>query len=114
MTSDRNWHWLRKLAQLWRQVEALARQSDLTRKEAILLAAILSAAVAMAVVAVAVMWRQVGNVSMTLTGYIALSFGVIASLGVGMGLMGLIFYSSRHGYDDGVGQRAKDVTKPPR
>lgn len=32
--------------------------------------------------------------------YIALGFGVVFTLAVGMGLMALVFYSSRHGYDE--------------
>lgn len=34
-------------------------------------------------------------------GWIAIAGGVLISLAVGFGLMGLIFYSSRHGYDEG-------------
>ncbi len=33
-------------------------------------------------------------------GYFAIAGGVLVSLLVGGGLMGLVFYSSRHGYDD--------------
>jgi len=35
-----------------------------------------------------------------LYGYIAIAGGVVLSLLVGGGLMALVFYSSRHGYDD--------------
>ena len=33
-------------------------------------------------------------------GYAAMAIGVILSLIVGVGLMALLFYSSRHGYDE--------------
>ncbi len=33
-------------------------------------------------------------------GYLAIGGGVVMSLLVGGGLMALVFYSSRHGYDD--------------
>jgi hypothetical protein len=33
-------------------------------------------------------------------GYVAMTLGVMFSLVVGFGLMGLLFYSSRHGYDE--------------
>ena len=33
-------------------------------------------------------------------GYVAMAGGIIISLAVGFGLMGLLFYSSRHGYDE--------------
>jgi hypothetical protein len=35
-------------------------------------------------------------------GYVAIAGGVILSLLLGGGLMALVFYSSRHGYDDGA------------
>src|SRR5215472_12225861 len=33
-------------------------------------------------------------------GYIAMVLGVVFSIVIGAGLMALVFYSSRHGYDD--------------
>ena len=33
-------------------------------------------------------------------GYAAMILGIVFSLLVGCGLMGLLFYSSRHGYDE--------------
>jgi hypothetical protein len=38
--------------------------------------------------------------SMPATGYVAMALGVVFSLVVGIGLMALLFYSSRHGYDE--------------
>ena len=40
------------------------------------------------------------DVEMSIHGYIAMILGIVFSLVVGCGLMGLMFYSSRHGYDD--------------
>ncbi len=37
---------------------------------------------------------------MPTTGYVAMTLGVVLSLAVGCGLMALLFYSSRHGYDE--------------
>jgi hypothetical protein len=37
-----------------------------------------------------------------LYGYVAIAGGVLVSLLVGGGLMALVFYSHRHGYDDDV------------
>ena len=45
-------------------------------------------------------WTFGDDASVPSSGYIAMAFGVIVSLGVGFGLMGLVFYSSRKGYDD--------------
>jgi hypothetical protein len=33
-------------------------------------------------------------------GYVAMALGILFSLLVGCGLMALVFYSSRHGYDE--------------
>ena len=40
------------------------------------------------------------DTSVPISGYIAMAFGVIFSLAVGVGLMALLFYSSRAGYDE--------------
>ncbi|HML08433.1 MAG TPA: hypothetical protein VK430_09955 [Xanthobacteraceae bacterium] len=37
---------------------------------------------------------------MPTTGYIAMALGIAFSLIIGCGLMALLFYSSRHGYDE--------------
>ena len=36
-------------------------------------------------------------------GYVAMWLGTVFSLVVGCGLMALVFYPSRHGYDDAAG-----------
>ncbi|MHC2334198.1 hypothetical protein [Bradyrhizobium sp. USDA 4454] len=41
-----------------------------------------------------------GDADVPASGYIAMGFGVIFSLAVGVGLMTLLFYSSRKGYDE--------------
>lgn len=40
-----------------------------------------------------------GNIEVPASGYIALALGVSFSLVIGVGLMALVFYSSREGYD---------------
>jgi hypothetical protein len=45
-------------------------------------------------------WEQLGDVHMSWHGYAAMILGIVFSLLVGCGLMGLLFYSSRHGYDE--------------
>ena len=37
---------------------------------------------------------------MPAVGYLAMGFGIFFSLIVGIGLLALLFYSSRHGYDE--------------
>jgi len=45
-------------------------------------------------------WTLANGTDVPPSGYAAMVFGVIISLGVGFGLMALIFYSSRKGYDE--------------
>ncbi len=51
----------------------------------------------------AIAWRMSGNAPISVHGYVALGLGVVLSLVLGFGLMGLAFYSSRRGYDDDQG-----------
>jgi hypothetical protein len=45
-------------------------------------------------------WTSAAGTDVPASGYIALALGVIFSLAVGFGLMALVFYSSRAGYDE--------------
>jgi hypothetical protein len=51
-------------------------------------------------VVVYVGWSLAKGTDVPPSGYVAMALGVLASLGVGFGLMALIFYSSRKGYDE--------------
>jgi cation transporter-like permease len=44
-------------------------------------------------------WNAI-DVEMSVHGYVAMILGIVFSLLVGCGLMALVFYSSRHGYDE--------------
>jgi hypothetical protein len=68
----------------------------------ITVAAILS----LSVMAVAVyLWWSLGDVEVGAAGYIALIAGGLGTLGLGAGLMALVFYSNRAGYDERAGAR---------
>ncbi|MGA2943410.1 MAG: hypothetical protein ABSE50_15370 [Xanthobacteraceae bacterium] len=45
-------------------------------------------------------WTEISGPPMPVAGYAAMILGIVFSLVVGCGLMALLFYSSRHGYDD--------------
>ena len=47
-------------------------------------------------------WASVGGAPMPTAGYVAMTLGIVFSLVIGCGLMALVFYSSRHGYDEQV------------
>lgn len=58
-------------------------------------------AIVVAVIAVSIsLWSSLSNVDMGLGGWIALVLGVLATLGLGIGLMSLVFISARQGYDE--------------
>jgi hypothetical protein len=66
----------------------------------------------LAVVAVVVWdWTVFGAIGIDLPaiGWIALGLGVVVTIAVGCGLMFLIFWSSRRGYDDAVGREDGDA-----
>ncbi len=45
-------------------------------------------------------WRV--EAEMSIHGWIALTLGVVVTMAVGVGLMALVFFSARRGYDDAV------------
>lgn len=64
-----------------------------------LIAAFLFVVLIAAAVMVAVAWRAV-DVNMPASAWVALVLGVLFSLVIGCGLMALMFFSSRQGYDE--------------
>ena len=55
---------------------------------------------ALAIYYTATLWLRLSNVEMGFHGWAAMIIGVVMSLALGIGLMFLIFYSNRKGYDD--------------
>jgi hypothetical protein len=45
-------------------------------------------------------WTAVSGPPMPASGYVAMTLGIVFSLVVGCGLMALLFYSNRYGYDE--------------
>jgi hypothetical protein len=45
-------------------------------------------------------WIATSASPMPASGYVFMGLGIVLSLVVGCGLMAMVFYSSRHGYDD--------------
>ncbi|MGJ4905624.1 hypothetical protein ACQR0V_28940 [Bradyrhizobium sp. HKCCYLS2058] len=81
----------------------------------LLVAALLSMLVAVIVVAV-LGWSSAEGTNVPSSGYAAMAIGVLFSLVCGIGLMVLVFYSSRAGYDEPptiVSRDADDQPGPP-
>jgi ABC-type multidrug transport system permease subunit len=64
-------------------------------------------AVGIAVVAVIVLaiigtetWSGIGDSEISPMGWVAMGIGIVVTLGLGIGLMALVFISSRRGYDE--------------
>jgi hypothetical protein len=61
---------------------------------------ILLSLLATTVVIASLGWSLASGADVPASGYVAMALGVIFSLAVGFGLMALVFYSSRKGYDE--------------
>ena len=45
-------------------------------------------------------WTSIEGPPLPEVGYVAMTIGIVFSLLIGIALMALLFYSSRHGYDE--------------
>jgi hypothetical protein len=63
-------------------------------------AAIAGALVLVIGVFIAVQWSRIGDSEISGAGWLAMGLGVIVTLALGIGLMALVFISSRRGYDE--------------
>lgn len=79
----------------------------------VLLAAALFGILMMTVVLGMMAWTASSDVPMSTDGWIALGLGTLFSLVIGCGLMVLMFYSSRSGYDDVATPKLKKDASPP-
>ncbi len=64
---------------------------------------------AFAVVVAYLGWTSAPDTVVPASGYVALTLGVVFSLLAGVGLMSLVFYSSRHGYDEAPKSAEEDA-----
>jgi hypothetical protein len=70
--------------------------------------AVAAAAVIAVVAAVSSWWGDIGDIGdggMSAAGWVAMLLGILATLGLGIGLMALVFISNRRGYDEPGGPR---------
>jgi hypothetical protein len=63
-----------------------------------------AAAVLVVVIVIASFWAGLGEAEISLAGWLAMGLGVILTLALGIGLMALVFISSRRGYDEIAGR----------
>lgn len=53
-------------------------------------------------------WQELGDVEISRQGWLALGFGAGATFLVGTGLMSLVFFSSRRGFDERANRPDED------
>jgi len=51
-------------------------------------------------VVIAEFWNGIGDSEISEAGWFAMGFGIVLTLALGIGLMSLIFFSNRRGYDE--------------
>ena len=66
----------------------------------LLLAVVLGGLLVAALALTLFFWFDLGEVEISIHGFIAMGLGIVLTLALGIGLMALVFYSSRQGYDD--------------
>ena len=49
---------------------------------------------------IAAAWTGIGDSEISVAGWLAMGFGAVVTLALGIGLMALVFISSRRGYDE--------------
>jgi fatty acid desaturase len=84
------------------RIGAPAARGGLARAAWIGLAIAVASLIAVVAV-VAGLWAAIGDSEISAGGWVAMIFGVVMTLALGIGLMSLVFFSSRHGYDEGTG-----------
>jgi hypothetical protein len=64
--------------------------------------AVMAAVVVLLIVGlvIAAMWAAIGESEISAAGWLAMALGVVVTLALGIGLMALVFISSRRGYDE--------------
>ena len=71
--------------------------------------AVVGGAIALALVLIGVYaWLTLGDAGMTASGYLAVVLGALGTVALGGGLMALLFYSHRYGYDERAGESPLD------
>lgn len=98
-------NWASSINLVWRDLVVSARA--LSWGAYVLLAALLAMLAAVIWLAVSG-WSSAAGTEVPAAGYLALAFGVVVSMVVGIGLMALVFYSSRAGYDEPARLRDED------
>ena len=80
--------------------EGRARSARVGDKSTWITVAVAAAVVGGVAAFVAIIWGEIGDTGLSTGGWIAMALGIAATLALGIGLMALVFISSRRGYDE--------------
>jgi len=72
----------------------------MTRKSTWIAVASAAAVVILVIIVMASAWSGLGDSGLSAAGWAALVLGVVVTLALGIGLMALVFISSRRGFDE--------------
>jgi ABC-type multidrug transport system permease subunit len=76
----------------------------MSRRSTWIAVAVAVAVVIVVIIAMASVWTGLGDAGMSPAGWVALVLGVVVTLALGIGLMSLVFISSRRGFDEPGGE----------
>ena len=94
----------------WRNLRSSAKGLGLASYALI---AVLFALLIFAAVVAYLGWQSAPGTEVPAVGYATMALGVVLSVVVGAGLMALVFYSSRSGYDEPARLIEPDREEPP-
>lgn len=80
------------------------REGKSAMRNTLILITVLGSIVIAALVWAVSTWTTTGDGAVSIHAYLALGLGALGTVALGGGLMALVFFSSRHGYDDEVQQ----------
>jgi len=89
--------WMSRWRSFWREMASNARTMGIGGYALVgILLMLLAAVIVLAIMG----WSSAEEADVTPFGYFAMAIGILFSLVFGIGLMALLFYSSRAGYDE--------------
>jgi hypothetical protein len=72
----------------------------MTAKSSWIAVVIAGAVVGVVAIVVVNLWSGMGDSAISTAGWLAMALGILVTLALGIGLMALVFISSRRGYDE--------------
>ena len=81
-------------------MSASDEETDMGAKSTWTIVAVGAAAVIAIAIVIGIVWAELGDSEMSGAGWGAMVLGIVVTLGLGIGLMSLVFISNRRGYDE--------------